>query len=267
MAEQLKLNSERKDIVKPQGGFIPGLEGVEPEMLVIPRIKLVQKTSHEVDELEIKPGSLINSMTKDILAEFKKDGTVIKIIPILSGRSRIRFAPVGSDGQGILCRSYDGKIGQGDPGGNCLTCKYSKWWNNEAPECTDFINVFCIVRDYVLPIPIVATFGKTSYNAGKQLVNFFYMDAQRTQLPPWNFAYELGVKAITNDKGSFYVFTIKPAGKATAEEVKLGEQMYQLIKSVKIEIYEEEGDTEENGNEEANDEPASAAEDDIAPNF
>jgi len=258
MAEQLELDDERRDIVKPQSGFIPGLEGVEPDMLVIPRIKLVQKMSIEVDEYDIKPGSLINSMTKDVLTEFKKDGTAIEIIPVLSGRSRIYFAPIGTEGQGILCRSYDGRVGQGEPGGSCITCKYSKWLKDEAPACTDLINVFCIVRGYDLPIPIVASFGRTSYGAGKQLVNFFYMDAQREQMPPWNFVYELGVKAVTNEKGSFYILTVKPAGKATPEEAQLGEQMYQIIKSAKVQIHEEDETTKAsniNDEEPVGDEP------------
>jgi len=238
MSNELKQR-QSQDIMKPHSGFIPGLEGVEPDMLVIPRIKLVQKMSVEVDEYDVKPGSLVNSMTKDVLVEFKKDGASIEIIPILSGRSRIYFAPIGAEGQGILCRSYDGKIGQGDPGGSCVTCKNSKWWNNEAPACTELINVFCMIRGYDLPIPIVASFGRTSYGAGKQLVNFFYMDAQREQLPPWNFVYELGVKAVTNDKGSFYVLTIKPAGKATDDEAKRGEQLYQIIKSSQVQIHDE----------------------------
>lgn len=226
--------------------FIPGLEGVEQDMLIIPRLKLVQKMSVETDS-GVAPGSVVNSMTKDVVAEFGKDGAKLVIIPIVNTRSRIRFKPYG-EGGGILCRSFDGKIGEGDPGGNCLTCPHSQWTTDEkgqrvAPECSDYLNVFVLVRGYNFPVPLTASFTRTSMTAGRQLINYFYMDARKNRQSPWHFAYELSTEFVKNDKGSYYVFKITPAGKATDEEAETGRMFYEMIRTapaVEIDVDEEE---------------------------
>ena len=76
--------------------------------------------------------------------------------------------------------------------------------------------------------------------AGKQLVNFFWADAQKNQKSPWNFAYELKTEMVENDYGKFYVFKIAPGGKANKEEIEMGDVFYNLIKSTAIQVHEEE---------------------------
>jgi len=224
--------------------FIPGLEGVEQDMLVIPRLKLVQKNSVEVDT-GVKPGSLVNSMTKEVVAECKKDGAEVVVIPIVNNRSRIYFRPF-SEGGGIICRSFDGKVGQGDPGGDCLLCPHSRWQQNEKgervpPTCSEYLNVFVLVRGYDFPIPLTASFARTSAPAGRQLVNYFYMDSRRNHKSPWNFAYKLKTEPQKNVYGSFYVFRVEPAGKATPEEIEIGRQFYEMIRTASsLEIHADE---------------------------
>jgi len=222
--------------------FIPGLEGVDQDLLIIPRLKLVQKNSVEVDN-GVKPGSVVNSMTKDVIAEPGKDGAELVVIPVLNSRSRILFGDYDNS-EGILCSAQDAKIGSGDPGGECLHCPKATWIRSEKgttpPPCTEFINVYVAVRGYNIPIPLVGSFGKTSFGAGKQLINFFYMDSRIHQKSPWNFAYTLRTKYVTSGKLSWYVFNVAPAGKATDGEVATGDLFYNLLKTTKAVIHEDE---------------------------
>ena len=235
------VTKKQSNSVSKAPQMIPGLEGVKQETLIIPRLKLVQKNSVEIDDGIIKPGEIVNSVTKDILA--KKDKP-LTLIPIKNSESRLLFKPF-DDGGGLLCQSFDAIYGKGDPGGECENCPYSKWTENKkgeqvAPECTDLTNVFCLVRGYDFPIPLTVSFGRTSKGAGKQLINFFYFDAQKAQKSPWNFAYTLSSEFKENVKGNYFQFKVAPGGMAQKDEIKIGETFYRLIQSTQVQIHEDE---------------------------
>jgi len=237
-----------KTVAKRQGKIIPGLEGITQEMLVIPRLKLVQKNSVEVDS-GVNPGSIVNSVTKDLIV--KKGGSLI-LMPIKYKPSRIMFAPF-SEGGGLLCQSQDGLYGIGDPGRECLGCEFNPipWEKDKKtnkgipPPCTELINIFCIVRDYDFPIPVIASFGRTSAPAGNQLLNMFYFDSKKAQKSPWNFAYELGTEYKESAKGNYFQFKIAPGGMAKVREIKQGDEFYRLVTSTEVVIHEDEDEMKE----------------------
>ncbi len=85
-------------IEKTQAGLVPSTQpqrgfegGVDQEDLIIPRAKLIQALSPELAEgVEgIKIGSIINSLTKEILAQ--------DFIPIFTFKNFIRFNPRSKD--------------------------------------------------------------------------------------------------------------------------------------------------------------------------
>jgi hypothetical protein len=241
MTNKEVATSNNKGIAVAQGKMIPGLEGVEQDMLIIPRLKLVQKNSVEIDDKLAEPGEVVNSVTKDILAKGTKP---VIIIPIKNNRTRILFRQF-DDGGGLMCQSFDGLTGQGNPGGDCSKCPMNQWKvddkkKNRAPDCTELLNIFCIVRGYDFPIPLTASFGRTSMGAGKQLINFFWADAQKAQKSPWNFAYQLKTEMTENEFGKFYVFKVSPEGMAEKDEIEKGELFYNLITSTQIQIHEDE---------------------------
>lgn len=234
---------------------IPGLEGIDQNDLTIPRIKIVQPNSVEVHQEIASFSSMVNSVTKEVIAKGTKSGSKIEIIPIINNKSRLYFKPI-SEGGGLLCRSNDNKTGVGDPGGNCSNCDLGKWGKdgdkNIAPECMELINVFCLVRTYDFPIPLVISFGKTSAAAGRQLINLFYFACQKDKKSPWNFAYQLETEIITKDKHTWAQFKIghidpeegKPL--ATKEEIKIGADYYEMIKSAAtVEVHADEEEMEE----------------------
>lgn len=244
MATKNVVKKKPGAVQRTETGVIAGLEGVEQDMLIIPRLKLVQKNSVEIDDDLAKPGQIVNSVTKDVINKVGKNGNVT-IIPIKNTRTRILFKPF-NEGGGLLCQSFDGVEGTGDPGGDCSKCPMNQWETNpktkkqESPKCTELLNIFCLVRGYDFPIPLTASFGRTSMGAGKQLVNFFWADAQKAQKSPWNFAYELSTQSTENEFGKFYIFKVTPGGMAKAPEIKQGEVFYRLITETQVQIHEDE---------------------------
>ena len=235
----VKTTEEKAVVQKPEP--IPGLEGIESDMIMIPRLKLVQKMSEEVDEYEYKPGSLINSVDKEVIMEFSKSSeNTITVIPVKVFRNRIKFIPV-DDGGGMTCQAQDGKNGVGDPGGKCMMCPHSQWQKDEKenlpPACTEFLNVFVLVRGYDFIFPLVLSFGKTSYKTGKKFINLFLMASQRTQKSPWHLAYKLGVKPETSDAGTYHVFTIAPGGKSDDEEILTAENAYKFLMETEVQVH------------------------------
>ena len=212
---------------------IPGFENMDDDLIIVPRMKILQSMSDEVGEDDqFQPGMIINSLSKDILA---KKGESIEVVPILIGRSRIRFAPIGSN-EGILCRSANGKFGEGEPGGDCSECPFAKWEGSEPPECTDLINVVVVPLGLEDQFPVVLSFGRASFGIGRQFVNMMYMRRKS----PWYFKYQIGAKFVKNDKGQFYVPTVKPSGTAPADIIEQMEIIYNSLASAGFEIHEDE---------------------------
>jgi len=256
MTQTKAATKQSNAVVQNTGAVIPGLEGVGQDLLIIPRLKMVQQNSVEVMGNDMKPGSIVNSVTKDLIA---KPSEQVTLIPILNTQTRIFFKPV-KDGGGILCRSFNNKDGQGEPGGDCFKCPKNKWGvdlkgEQTTPECAELLNIFCIVRGYDFPIPLTVSFKGTSMGAGKQLVNFFWADAQKNQISPWNFAYELKTEFKENKAGQFFVFKVNPGGKAQKEEIAKGGIFYNLIKSTTVQIHEDEDEIKAEQARNANDSP------------
>lgn len=240
--DKVMQESKNTDVTDPKNEHfinIPGMEGVEKDMLLIPRLKLVQKSSEEIMEFDYKPGTLCDSVTKEIVGQAPKaakDGMSIEVVPILvSSRTRLMFNDFDSGG-GLLCKSNDGKHGIGKPGGLCRHCVLKDWVDQETPKCTDYINVFFLIPEYDSPIPLSVSFGRTSIQTGKKLINFIVMKQQS----PWNFKFKLYSSFIASEKGDHFVFKITPDGKATEEEKTEALRMYEMLSSISYEVDEDE---------------------------
>jgi len=217
---------------------IPGLEGIDNEMLIIPRIKLVQGLSVEVSEGICAPGALVNSITKDILAA---KGESLEIVPLMISRSRLKFQSM-DDGGGLLCRSNDGFEGIGDPGGNCLTCPARNWGADKTPpECTEILNVAVMPLGEFIGTPLILSFGKTSFNVGKMFINMM----ATKKVSPWFLKYQLSTKFIEDKKGKYFVYKVLPDGDAPADFAEMMETQYKILKTTEYEIHSDEAEMHE----------------------
>lgn len=165
------------------------------EDLMIPRLRLMQGLSTEVQDGSASPGQWV-------LSGYDPQDNVT-YVPLLFARNRTLRDEEGS----ILCKSRDAKTGEGEPGGNCDECIMNKWIENEKgpntpPKCA-FSYVYI---GYVPEFESIALveFRRTSINAGKMLNT---VSAQRGL---GNFAVKLKTSKQTGKRGTFYQAVVQP---------------------------------------------------------
>ncbi len=181
-----------------------GLGTLSEEDRIIPRLKIMQPLSPEVDEGIAKPGEFVNSIAK------KSYGKVIAFTPILWWKSRVYWQRP-EEGGAILCQSKDAITGT--VYGACTDCEYSRWVDKEAPACTAIINVLGLVNNSEL---VAMGFMKTSYTAGKQLINLF----NYKNVDIFNFQYEFSAVQEQNQMGQkYWVVKFKDLNTPVSDEV------------------------------------------------
>ena len=95
--------------------------------LEFPTLKILQRTSPEVEEQEGRAG------------DFYLDGvgvieSPVTVIPLARTQFRIRREDPRDIDSEIVCRSSDAFTGYGDPGGNCSTCPFAQGNQGRSPR-------------------------------------------------------------------------------------------------------------------------------------
>lgn len=222
--------------------FKTGFEKVDLELIQIPRVRMIQKTSEEFDD-GVPFLSLLNSVTKEVIAKGTKNGASAVIIPISYTKSRLYFAP-RDEGGGLLCRSYNAVVGQGDPGGDCEKCPLRLWTEDPKkgqvpPKCTMFTNFFSIVRGHKSSLPLVVSFGKTSAGTGRQLYNMILAKTQQN-IHPASCAFKLSTTTETKNDNTYGVYRIAPEGTSTDPEFLQALKFAELMEQATVKIHDEE---------------------------
>lgn len=94
------------------------------EDIVIPRLRLAQGLTKEVQDGTARPG------------QFLLSGAAPReeIFATVNAIQKFRRYATNDDGGKVLCRSEDSFVGVGTPGGECEVCPLSKWVNSEDPN-------------------------------------------------------------------------------------------------------------------------------------
>ena len=147
------------------------LEGYEEVGDALPYVTIRQKEeSDDKGKLLYRPGGFRfrDRLTNDIIHD--ADGDKGLIVSILADKkSRVWFEKL-NDAQ-PKCKSFDGDLGQGDPGGDCVRCPLNQWIRGERPTCAEQINLLCM--DHTLMIAYVLNLGRSGlrpYNDFKALL-------------------------------------------------------------------------------------------------
>jgi hypothetical protein len=131
------------DMVEGSGALVPvdetapaGPRGIayrtdtdfEPGDTALPRLRLAQGLTAEVQSAEAKPGQWV-------LSGFDAESEVV-IIPLMRATHRARR----DENNNILCSSPDAIQGYGDPGIKCAGCVHANWKEgatprDRAPDC------------------------------------------------------------------------------------------------------------------------------------
>lgn len=227
---------------KTQTGLVPSIQpqrgfegGVDQEDLIIPRAKLIQALSPELAEGVdgIKIGSIINSLTKEVLAQ--------DFIPIFTFKNFIRFNPRSKDDPNFDSDYEPGAViwKSVDPMDPRVKEQTKFGANGEKPIAVTFINFFSYFPG--VSMPIIVSFSKTSYKAGKNLLSL----AKFCGGDMFSRKYKLVSQMETNDVATYAVLKVKPVGAVTPEEFQLCEKFWNEF-SAKIEaIQVHEGDVQD----------------------
>lgn len=212
----INLPAERMQTAK-------GLGNISEEDRIIPRLKIMQPLSPEVDEGIAKPGEFVNSVAK------KSYGKILTLTPIFWWKSRVYWQKRDEGGK-ILCQARDAVTGS--EFGPCEACEFSKWNDKEAPTCTAIINILGLVNNAEL---VAMSFMKTSYPAGKQLINLF----NYKKVDIFNFQYEITAVQEQNDFGKFWVVQFKDTNAAVSDEIyKACSKLYSDFAKLKEKVEE-----------------------------
>jgi len=216
-------------------GIGRGMEQVQKEDILLPRIKLLQALSPEVVDLEQKNGTMSNSVTNE------NYGAELLFIPVLHWKSRIYFEGIGQAAK-ILCASQDGLTPTvpSEYAKVCLECLMGKWNDaaktkkDQAPKCNIFYNFIILLPEYAMT-PIALSLGRTKIKIAKKLLSTArYIGGGKLDL--FALKFKLGVKIESSDSGPFNNFTLINSGFATEKEYNQGKNMYQSMKDLLISV-------------------------------
>jgi len=202
----MMLNSDTRGFEEP----------IEQGDLVIPRAKLVQPTSAEATDpmSKLRGGAIINSLTKEILRP--------TFVPLFYFKEYLRFNARKPDQPGwdasfapgkLMWRTRDGR----DPR-VIEQCSFGP--GGEIPIAITTLNFFSLFTDS--PMPLILSFGKTSYGAGKSLLSL----AKFRGGAMFSRQYKLSIIPTKNDKGEFFVLKVDPAGDCNPEMFAAAESYF-----------------------------------------
>lgn len=193
--EMMKQNTNTPAEYDPNAAY--GFEETDNSDLVIPRIKVINALSPERQDGVAEEGDVINALTQESVKGKR-------FVPVKQYYTNIMWNPDRSAEQRMLCRSFDGKIGQCDDGSvMCSKCCKNKFDNTKTgkdaqPKCTSYLNFLGFFED--CPMPVILSFARTNYNEGRKLLSI----AKSMRSAIWSYAYTLDSKLITKDRNKWY---------------------------------------------------------------
>ncbi|OQA55922.1 MAG: hypothetical protein BWY42_01257 [Candidatus Omnitrophica bacterium ADurb.Bin277] len=203
-------------------------EPTAKEDLIIPRAKLFQGLPSEYDKYpDAKPGQILNSITKELLPS--------EFIPIFKFTNWVRFNPRNKEDRGFDPNAAPGAViwRTNDPHDPRVEAEGKFGPNGEPPLATKFLNFFSVFPG--CPMPVVVSFSKTSFKAGKQLLSI----AQFSGGDMFGKKYALGSKKESGDSGSYYVLTVTPSGIVDGDLFKQAERLFDEFATKPIKVDEE----------------------------
>jgi hypothetical protein len=178
----------------------------------------------------LRPGFIINSLTKEILpAEF---------VPVFLGYNWLKFNPRDDKDPKFNPAFAAGALiyRTSDPTDPVVIEEGKFGENGELPTITKFINFLALFVGEKSPILI--PFCKTSYKAGKNLISLATFNSDNGKIS--SHKYRLTSKQQKNDKGTFFVMNVEPAGRSDDESIARADAFYGMYREKPIVMHDEE---------------------------
>lgn len=207
-----------------------GLENVEREDMTLPRVGIAQSQSKALKKSSptriegLEEGGLYNSLTREVY------GACLEVVPVLFFKNYIKFKSM-EEGGGVLGMADDrSKL---PPGA-------LDFHGDKKPEWTEFKNFVCWLpaQQAVASVSMKSTSMKTA-RKWNSLMRF-------ANVPAFGKVYKLTTVLEHKDSNDYYVYEVEALHFVDEELFKQCENLYALMKdsSLKIDLSEEEGDTE-----------------------
>lgn len=208
-------------------GDARGTEGIDQDDIRVPFLAIAQKTSKALDRTEggyiqgLEFGQLYNSETREIYG----DGPVEFIPLAMRKRAHLVDPDTGRNGE---------QIDWNDPRATWDDARARGLEKPEGRRIYDWVVLLVPTMEQV-----IVSFASKSLAAGKSLNNFVVL-----RKPAFAGKYALGVTIDKNDAGTFGKFTVKPAGKPTADEFAFAQEAYEAIAGRQIATTDEPAEVE-----------------------
>lgn len=226
-----------------------GMDDFEAEDLILPRAIMMQPMSPAVqdDDIEIKPGELLNNITH---ANY---GSTLTVIPVMFKKKRIKWNPRPPEGEGgIQCASMFSGGRKPDTGerhsNDCKRCAYSQWGKakDEPPQCDIIFEFLCIILDDDLDISTVMErvvaigFTRTSAKAGQTMANL----AKFAGGDIFSRCYKIATKKVQKDKFTWWELTATPAGRLDDGQYAIAEHVFNMLDTTDFVVLDDEDEVE-----------------------
>lgn len=177
-----------------------------------PRVKVVQQMAKEAADKKAEAGDFYNTLTG------QNYGPSLTVVPLFTFQNRVFITragdrkkeadaklvaaglePLPADADGLMCRSVDTVVGNGDPGIRCADCPLAQWEGRTgAPLCSETYNLVAITEEGDV---VFIGMSKSSAKVGKRINSVLRM----TTRSPWASMWKFTTTQESNTKGIFYV--------------------------------------------------------------
>ena len=207
----------------------------------MPRAKLIQFTSDEAQTSDLDkkrdPGVMINSLTGEILGEF--------FIPIFKFTNFQQWNPRKKDDPNFDIAFDPGALifSTSDRRDPRVVHGINFGANGEVPRVTKNMNFFCYFTGQLYPV--VLTFKKTSFSAGKKLNTLTKISGGDM----FSAKYKLAVTTREGAAGKFFAMDVSPAGKSSEEEFVVAEKWFDSFSDKTLKVHDDEAPADKKGEE------------------
>ncbi len=212
-------------------------EPSDREDFIIPRAKLLQPTSPEVNDNPgvFLPGTIINSLTKDKLFNEKNE---LVFVPILKNTNWARFNPRQPSDPNFDPAYEKGAMiwRSNDPLDERVKTEAQFGPNGEPPKAIKFLNFLAFIPSQPI-MPVVISFSKTSFKAGKELLSL----TQFAEGDMFAWEYILTAVQVKGDSGTYYILKIAK-GKKNEDNFAKCEQLWNDFHSKELKVDDEATD-------------------------
>lgn len=211
---------------------------IEQQAITLPKLLLMQPLSDLVATDQAKYGDFINTLTKEVVGNFKEG---IEIIPLTMKQFHIVSKAVMNNGK------KEFKFVRIDPIKNRLDANKRYFDVEGADEIKrEVVLEFFILCPKVCALPFILCFKGMSKKSGEAFYTMAFVMASASRKMPFQKVFLLTADKTSNDKGNFAILNTKALRDPNAEELEQAKTWYTTMKTAKIEEQVEETEVQPN---------------------